>query len=105
MSFLSGFGGSGEGAMGREQLATDIWRACDIMRRDNNCGGVMEYLEHLSWLLFLRFLDEQEAIFEAEGSLAQRKYTRILAGPYRWSKWVKSALGQKDEKTGKSRSP
>jgi len=46
----------------RESLAADIWRACDILRRDNNCGGVMEYVEHLAWLLFLRFLDAQETI-------------------------------------------
>jgi type I restriction-modification system DNA methylase subunit len=37
----------------RASLASDIWRACDILRRDNNCGGVMEYVEHLAWLLFL----------------------------------------------------
>lgn len=41
-------------------LANEMWRACDILRRDNNCGGVMEYIEHLAWLLFLRFLDAQE---------------------------------------------
>ena len=40
----------------RETLANEIWRACDILRRDNNCGGIMEYIEHLSWLLFLKFL-------------------------------------------------
>jgi len=91
--------------MSRVQLANDIWRACDIMRRDNNCGGVMEYLEHLSWVLFLRFLDEQETIFEAEAGIARRKYTRILSGPYRWSNWVSSALGERDEKTGKRKSP
>jgi len=32
----------------RESLANDIWCACDILRRDNNCGGVMEYIEHLA---------------------------------------------------------
>jgi len=53
----------------RESLANDIWRACDILRRDNNCGGIMEYVEHLAWLLFLRFLDAQEEVWEAEGQL------------------------------------
>lgn len=23
----------------RQSLSDDIWRACDILRRDNNCGG------------------------------------------------------------------
>ncbi|MBI5446025.1 MAG: N-6 DNA methylase [Deltaproteobacteria bacterium] len=81
--------------MSKEALANDIWRACDIMRRDNNCGGVMEYLEHLSWVLFLKFLDEEEGVFEAEAVLKGRNYTRILEGKYRWSAWVPKALGKK----------
>jgi type I restriction enzyme M protein len=87
--------------MSREQLANDIWRACDIMRRDNNCGGVMEYVEHLSWLLFLRFLDEQETIFAAEAELAGRTYRRMIDGAYRWSVWVPKALGHKRGTNGR----
>ena len=62
----------------RETLANDIWRACDILRRDNNCGGIMEYIEHLAWLLFLRFLDAQEEEWETQASLEGRAYDRIL---------------------------
>lgn len=71
----------------RESLANDIWRACDILRRDNNCGGVMEYVEHLAWLLFLRFLDAQESIWEHEAAIEGRSYTRILDGQLRWDNW------------------
>ncbi|WP_449420569.1 type I restriction-modification system subunit M [Phormidium nigroviride] len=81
--------------MSREKLTNDIWRACDILRRDNNCGGVMEYVEHLSWLLFLKFLDGQEDIFAREAKQAKRSYTRIISGQYRWSDWVTKALGKK----------
>ena len=72
----------------RETLAKEIWRACDILRRDNNCGGIMEYIEHLSWLLFLRFLDAQEEEWETQAQLAGRPYTRILDGDLRWSEWA-----------------
>jgi type I restriction enzyme M protein len=72
----------------RETLANEIWRACDILRRDNNCGGIMEYIEHLSWLLFLRFLDAQEEEWETQARLAGRPYTRILDGDLRWSEWA-----------------
>jgi type I restriction enzyme M protein len=91
--------------MSREQLANDIWRACDIMRRDNNCGGVMEYVEHLAWLFFLKFLDEQETIFEAKANVAARPYTRIISGQYRWSDWVPRALGHKRGKNGRRTKP
>lgn len=72
----------------REALAGEIWRACDILRRDNNCGGIMEYVEHLSWLLFLRFLDAQEEEWEAQATIAGRPYQRIIDPPYRWRDWA-----------------
>lgn len=76
------------GPQTRESLANEIWHACDILRRDNNCGGVMEYVEHLSWLLFLRFLDAQEEEWETQAKLAGRSYTRILEGDLQWSAWA-----------------
>lgn len=72
----------------RESLANDIWRACDVLRRDNNCGGVMEYIEHLAWLLFLRFLDAQEEEWENQAQLDGRPYQRVLDGDLRWSQWA-----------------
>lgn len=36
-----------------ETLRNDMWRACDLLRRNNNVGGIMQYTEHLAWLLFL----------------------------------------------------
>ena len=72
----------------RETLANEIWRACDILRRDNNCSGIMEYIEHLAWLLFLRFLDAQEEEWEAQAELEGRKYEPIIEPPYRWRDWA-----------------
>src|SRR6266446_3656862 len=86
---------SREPSTNREKLANDIWRACDIMRRDNNCGGIMDYLEHLSWVLFLKFLDEQEKAFEREAAIARRSYNYIIDEKYRWSEWVPKAIGEK----------
>lgn len=76
------------GPQTREALANEIWRACDILRRDNNCGGVMEYIEHLAWLLFLRFLDAEEEEWEIQAQIAGRAYSRILDGDLRWSNWA-----------------
>lgn len=76
------------GPQTRESLANEIWRACDILRRDNNCGGVMEYIEHLAWLLFLRFLDAQEEEWETQANLVGRPYTRILDSDLRWGAWA-----------------
>jgi len=32
---------------------------CDIMRR-SNCASALQYVPELTWILFLRILDEQE---------------------------------------------
>ena len=77
------------GPQTRETLANEIWRACDILRRDNNCGGIMEYIEHLSWLLFLRFLDAQEEEWETQAKLEGKPYQPIIEHPYRWRDWAK----------------
>lgn len=43
-----------------------IWSVCDILRR-SNCAGALQYVPELTWLLFLRILDEQEQ-HEAENA-------------------------------------
>jgi len=73
----------------RETLSNDIWHACDILRRDNNCGGIMEYVEHLAWLLFLRFLDAQEEAWEVEAAIGGQPYQRILENGLRWPNWAR----------------
>lgn len=80
----------------KSDLANEIWSACDILRRDNNCGGIMEYVEHLAWLLFLRFLDSQEEEWQIQAKLNGRKYFRILEGKYRWSEWAKKDWAAED---------
>jgi len=72
----------------RETLVKDIWRACDILRRDNNCSSIMEYIEHLAWLLFLRFLDAQEEEWETQAKVERRAYQPIIEPPYRWRDWA-----------------
>jgi len=73
----------------KTSLANDIWSACDILRRDNNCGGIMEYIEHLAWLLFLKFLDDQEVEWETQAQIDKRTYHRILEGKFRWNDWAR----------------
>ncbi len=69
-------------------MANEIWRACNILRQDNNCTGIMEYVKHLSWLLFLRFLDAQEEEWETQAKLERKEYQPIIEPPYRWRDWA-----------------
>jgi type I restriction enzyme M protein len=37
-----------------------ISRITDILRRDDGISGAMHYTEQISWILFLKFLDDYE---------------------------------------------
>lgn len=74
--------------MSREELANQIWRACDIMRRDDNTKLILKYVEHLSWLLFLKVFEAIEDRHGTEAEIAGRPYERVLEGEYRWSEWT-----------------
>jgi len=84
------------GPQTRETLANEIWRACDVLRRDNNCGGIMEYIEHLAWLLFLKFLDAQEDEWEMQAKLSGQSYQPILDRDYRWNNWASKEMPADD---------
>lgn len=71
-----------------ETLRSDMWRACDILRRDNNVGGVMQYIEHIAWLLFLKFLDQEEKKRLETATLSGETYTPVLQGDLAWDAWA-----------------
>lgn len=60
---------------------------CDIMRR-SNCAGALQYVPELTWLLFLRILDEREAREAEEAEAVGAAYMPSLAAPYRWRDWA-----------------
>ena len=72
----------------RRNLANKIWHACDIMRRDDGTTGILEYTEQLSWLIFLKVLEDVEKRFEDEALFAGREYHPIIEPQYRWSAWA-----------------
>lgn len=73
----------------RNELSNEIWNACDIMRRDDGTTGVLQYMEQLSWMLFLKAFEAIEDRYKAESALYNKPYERILKGKYRWSSWTK----------------
>ena len=78
-----------------ETLGADMWRACDILRRDNNVGGVMQYTEHLAWLLFLKFFDQEEKKRAQEAAFRGETYTPVLPPDLAWDAWASLAALQK----------
>jgi len=60
---------------------------CDIMRR-GNCAGALQYVPELTWILFLRILDEREQREAQEAEAVGVAYRPSLEAPYRWRDWA-----------------
>jgi len=60
---------------------------CDIMRR-GNCAGALQYVPELTWILFLRILDEREQREAQEAEAVGVPYRPSLEAPYRWRDWA-----------------
>lgn len=64
-----------------------IWSVCDILRR-SNCAGALQYVPELTWLLFLRILDEQEQHEAETAEIVGEDFQPSLSEPYRWRDWA-----------------
>ncbi|MEB3290488.1 MAG: type I restriction-modification system subunit M N-terminal domain-containing protein, partial [Leptolyngbya sp.] len=60
---------------------------CDIMRR-SNCAGALQYVPELTWILFLRLLDDNEAHEQDELEAVGQTFTPSIGFPYRWREWA-----------------
>ncbi len=60
---------------------------CDIMRR-GNCAGAMQYVPELTWILFLRILDELDEQSAQDAKAVGVPSQPSLEPPYRWRDWA-----------------
>lgn len=73
-----------------QRLSSVIKSVRDIMRKDKGLNGDADRLPMLTWLMFLKFLDDLEQNHEAEAEFEGRPYRPVLEGVYRWRGWAKS---------------
>jgi type I restriction enzyme M protein len=48
----------------------------------------VDRLPLLTWVMFLKFLDDLEAVHEEEAELDGKRYQPIIEAPYRWRDWA-----------------
>lgn len=70
-----------------QQLGSIIKSARDIMRKDKGLNGDGDRLPMLTWMMFLKFLDDHEQVRKAESQLAGEKFKPSIDAPYRWRDW------------------
>jgi len=71
----------------QQSVNAAIKSICDIMRR-SNCAGALQYVPELTWILFLRILDERETREAEEAEAVGADYTPSLQAPYNWQDWA-----------------
>ena len=64
-----------------------IKQIADVMRRANYAGA-LQYVPELSWILFLRILDEREEIEAEEATALGIAFAPSLEAPFRWRDWA-----------------
>ena len=76
------------------QRLSSIVKSCrDIMRKDKGLNGDLDRLPMLTWIMFLKFLDDMEQIAEQEARMAGKRFRPALESPYRWRDWAARADG------------
>jgi type I restriction enzyme M protein len=76
------------------QRLSSIVKSCrDIMRKDKGLNGDLDRLPMLTWIMFLKFLDDMEQIAEQETKMSGKRFRHALESPYRWRDWAAKAEG------------
>jgi type I restriction enzyme M protein len=94
--------GNGKGRRLATQQSVDqaVKSICDIMRR-GNCAGAMQYVPELTWILFLRILDEKEHREEQEAEALGVPFRPSLETPFRWRDWAAPPESLPEDRTNK----
>ena len=76
-----------------QRLSSIIKAARDIMRKDKGLSGDLDRLPMLTWIMFLKFVDDMEQVREEEAVLAGEPFRPAVEPPYRWRDWAAPADG------------
>src|SRR5436189_1338342 len=76
-----------------QSLGSLVKSARDVMRKDKGLNGDLDRLPMLTWIMFLKFLDDMEQIRETEAALRGEKFRPAIEPPYRWRDWAAKETG------------
>jgi len=76
-----------------QSLGALVKSARDLMRKDKGLNGDLDRLPMLTWIMFLKFLDDLEVQREEEAKLGRKKFRSAIEPPYRWRDWAANPRG------------
>ncbi|MBD1904081.1 N-6 DNA methylase [Trichocoleus sp. FACHB-832] len=71
-----------------QKLGSVVKSARDIMRTDKGLNGELDRLPQLTWIMFLKLLDDSEKLHGVEAELEGISYKPTIQPPYRWRDWA-----------------
>jgi len=71
-----------------QKLSSLIKSARNIMRKDKGLSRDLDRLPMITWIMFLKFLDDMEQIREGEAKLKNKRFRPAIEPPYRWRDWA-----------------
>ncbi len=69
-------------------MQAQINRITDVLRRDDGISWAMHYTEQISWIIFLKFLDDYEKTQELEAKLSWKSYNPLIESKYKRDTWA-----------------
>lgn len=76
-----------------QSLGAVLKSARQIMRKDKGLNGDLDRLPLLTWIMFLKFLDDLEIQREEEAALSTQRFKPAIEAPYRWRDWAADPQG------------
>lgn len=76
-----------------QQLSSLIKSVRQTLRKDKGLNGDADRLPLLTWVMFLKFLDDLEQGREDAAALDGETYEPLIAPPYRWRDWAAKSDG------------
>jgi len=71
-----------------ERLGNVIKSCRQILWNDKGLSSDLDRLPLLTWIMFLKFLDDLEQIEESRAKMRRAKYRPTIEPPYRWRDWA-----------------
>ena len=80
------------------KLQNEFKRIDNILHEDAGTNGANDYMTQMSWILFLKYLDDLEDIREQEAVFSGNSYQPLFKNEFQWDVWAapKKADGTPD---------
>lgn len=74
------------------KLQNEFKRIDNILYEDAGTNGANDYMAQMSWILFLKYLDDLEDIREQEAVFSGKAYESLFKDSFQWDNWAAQKL-------------